>query len=130
MEQSNGQRNTRSLFVRRNCHACAMKRFLPLLGALALALNPAAQTAEPIKVLLIDGQNNHDWKTTSPLLKAILEETKLFAVEVATAPPAGKDMSGFKPDFAAHGVVVSNYNGDLWAPATQEAFEKLSLIHI
>lgn len=99
-----------------------MKLFLPLAATFALTLTTLA--AEPIKVLLVDGQNNHDWKTTSPLLKAILEETKLFTVEVAPAPPNGRDMSGFKPDFAAHAVVVSNYNGDLWAPATQEAFEK------
>lgn len=101
-----------------------MRLFVPLFGALALLFPLCTSGAEPIKALLIDGQNNHDWKTTSPLLKAILEETKLFIVEVATAPANGKEMSGFKPDFAAHGVVVSNYNGEPWAPATQEAFEK------
>src|SRR5688500_16929074 len=80
--------------------------------------------AAPLKVLLVDGQNNHDWKTTSPEFKKILEENGLATVDVATAPAKGQDLSGFKPDFTAYQVVVSNYNGALWAPATQEAFEK------
>ena len=98
-----------------------MKSILPAFTALALALT--AQAA-PLKVLLVDGQNNHDWKTTSPVLKQILEEDGLATVEVATSPAKGEDMGGFAPNFAAYQVVVSNYNGALWSPATQEAFEK------
>ena len=80
--------------------------------------------AAPKKALLVDGQNNHAWKETTPVLKKLLEETKLFTVDVATSPAKGADMSGFKPDFAAYDVVVLNYNGDSWAAATNEAFEK------
>ena len=98
-----------------------MKRLLCL--AVLLVLTLSARAAEPLKVLLIDGQNNHDWKTTSPILQAILEETKLFKVDRATAP-GGQDLSSFSPNFADYAVVVSNYNGALWSPATQEAFEK------
>ena len=96
-----------------------MKSLLALLAAFSLCAHAA-----PMKILLVDGQNNHDWKTTSPELKKILEETGLFAVDVATAPEKGGDMAAFKPDFAAYRAVVSNYNGALWAPETQEAFEK------
>lgn len=42
--------------------------------------------ADPINVLIVDGQNNHAWKSTTPILKKILEEAKLFKVDVATAP--------------------------------------------
>jgi hypothetical protein len=38
-------------------------------------------------VLIVDGQNNHDWSQTTPLLKKILEDTGLFRVEVLTTPP-------------------------------------------
>ena len=96
-----------------------MKFLIPIFTALTLTA-----AAAPIKVLLVDGQNNHDWKTTSPVLKQILEETKLFVVEVATSPAKGGDMAAFKPDFAAYQVVVSNYNGEAWSSATQEALEK------
>ncbi len=39
------------------------------------------------KVLIIDGQNNHQWKTTTPLLKTILENAGIFSVDVSTTPP-------------------------------------------
>ncbi len=99
-----------------------MKRsILPALAALTFGFS--AQAA-PLKVLLVDGQNNHDWKTTSPVLKQILEEGGLATVDVATSPAKGEDLGGFAPNFAAYQVVVSNYNGALWSPATQETFEK------
>lgn len=83
-------------------------------------LNAAAQ--EKIKALIVDGQNNHAWKTTTPLLKQIFESSGRFTVDVATSPEKGKDMSAFSPDFKAYGVVVSNYNGDEWPAATKKAF--------
>ncbi len=75
----------------------------------------------PWKALIVDEQNNHNWKGTTPVLKKELEETGLFTVDVATSPARGQDMSGFRPDFAAYQVVVSNYNGDNWPAATQKA---------
>ncbi len=77
--------------------------------------------AAPYKALIVDGQNVHPWAATTPPLKALLEETGLFTVDVATSPPKGQDMGGFKPDFAAYDVVVSNYQGAPWPEATQQA---------
>ncbi|MCS7304222.1 MAG: ThuA domain-containing protein [Thermoguttaceae bacterium] len=74
-----------------------------------------------LKALIIHGQNGHDWRATTPVLKKILEETELFQVEVATSPPRGADMSGFKPNFAAYDVVISNYQGDEWPEETKKA---------
>jgi type 1 glutamine amidotransferase len=92
-----------------------------LLGA-AVHPAPAADTA-PIKALIIDGQNNHAWQKTTPILKAALESCGRFTVDVATSPPHGQSMDSFRPDFARYGVVVSNYNGDDWPEATKKAFE-------
>jgi type 1 glutamine amidotransferase len=97
-----------------------MKLLLPFLLA-ALGLHAGAA---PIRVLLVDGQNNHAWQTTTPLLRAILEEGGRCTVVVSTSPPKGTGLTGFQPDFAGHQVVVSNYNGALWPDATREAFEK------
>lgn len=77
--------------------------------------------APPNKALIVDGQNGHDWKSTTPVLKKVLEETGLFSVDVATSPPKEEDMSSFKPDFAGYDVVVSNYAGDAWPQETQKA---------
>ena len=54
----------------------------------------------PYKALIVDGQNSHDWKNTTPVLKKILEDSGLFSVDVATSPAKGQDMSGFKPNFS------------------------------
>jgi type 1 glutamine amidotransferase len=91
---------------------------------LASLLTVAALNAAPIKVLLIDGQNNHAWKTTSPELKKILEETGMFAVDVSTSPEKGGDFSKWSPTFSDYAVVVSNYNGEPWPDAVKDAFEK------
>ena len=82
----------------------------------------AVATAAPMKALIVDGQNAHNWKETTPILKKLLEETGLFTVDVATSPAKGQDMSGFRPDFAAYKLVVLNYQGDDWPEATQKAF--------
>ncbi|MEK7996096.1 MAG: DUF1080 domain-containing protein, partial [Planctomycetota bacterium] len=58
----------------------------------------------PLKALIVDGQNNHDWKSTTPVLKSLLEKTGLFAVDVATSPAKGQPMDKFKPDFAKYDV--------------------------
>ena len=45
------------------------------LTAVFAALASAAFAAsDKIKVLIVDGQNNHQWATTTPMLKRILEE--------------------------------------------------------
>ena len=85
-----------------------------LVGGLACA-------APPYKALIIDGQNNHNWKATTPILKKILEDSGLFQVDVATAP-GGKDLSDFKPKFSDYQVVVSNYNGAPWSRETEREF--------
>ena len=96
---------------------------LALLLGSCVAISPRrADAAEPLRVLLLDGQNNHEWQKTTPLLEQMLQRSGRFAVEVATAPAAGEEMSGFRPPFAAYDVVMSNYNGDRWSQATEQDF--------
>jgi type 1 glutamine amidotransferase len=78
----------------------------------------------PIKVLIVDGQNNHDWKSTTPVLKRIFEDSGYFVVDVATSPSQGEDMSVFNPPFDLYTVVLLNYNGDMWSENTRNAFLK------
>jgi type 1 glutamine amidotransferase len=93
---------------------------LTLLLAVLLAALPLH--AATIRALLIDGQNNHDYKSTTPHLKKILEDTRLFTMDVATAPAKGGDMKTFQPRFTDYRVLISNYNGEPWSPETQAAF--------
>lgn len=76
----------------------------------------------PLKALIIEGQNNHGvWPKTTKMMKRYLEESKLFAVDVATTAKNGTDPE-FKPEFKKYNVVVSNYNGAPWPEETKKAF--------
>jgi hypothetical protein len=67
------------------------------------------EASDPIKALIVDGQNNHGvWPTTTKMMTRWLEQTGLFTIDVATAAPQGTDPN-FKPDFAAYDVVISNF---------------------
>lgn len=103
-------------------------------GALALGLTLTSfnSTAEEsgagvanlakIDVLLIDGQNNHDWARCSPVMIETLEATGRFRIERATI--GKEDVADFKPDFTKYDVVLSNYNGAPWLQETEAAFEE------
>ncbi|MEZ6115524.1 MAG: ThuA domain-containing protein [Pirellulaceae bacterium] len=95
-----------------------------LAGVFAILVTATAWADSPLRVLIVDGQNNHQWQKTTPLLKSALEEAGCFQVDVATSPASGQDMSSFTPKFQDYQVVVSNYNGDLWPEATRKAFQR------
>jgi hypothetical protein len=63
-------------------HSSALLAPLVAVGSL-LAAAPAK-----IPVLIVDGQNNHQWVITTPMLKRILEQTGRFTVDVSTSPAA------------------------------------------
>ena len=95
--------------------------------ALSIGLTGAARGAEPVKVLIVDGQNNHNWKALTPPIKAALEETGRFKVDVATTPPAKapkEQWDKFRPDFSKYDVVMSNYNGERWPEPVEKSFEE------
>jgi type 1 glutamine amidotransferase len=77
---------------------------------------------EPVKTLIVTGQNNHVWKVSHVAIKQILENSGLFAVDIAVSPATGEDMSTFRPDFSAYKLVVLDYNGDRWPQETDQAF--------
>ncbi|MEO7699441.1 MAG: ThuA domain-containing protein [Opitutus sp.] len=123
-----------------------MKLVLPLLLSFAASIFAAPQ----LRVLIVDGQNNHDaWPKSTMMMKAAFEETGRFRVDVArtaftwkgekwlsTYPlrtqPATQDLPEpkpdptFAPDFSAYDVVVSNFGwkAAAWPGATQRALEK------
>jgi type 1 glutamine amidotransferase len=59
-----------------------------ILMAACMLMSAPARAQEKLKVLLIDGQNNHAWKDTTPVLKWILEDCGRFTVDVSTTPPS------------------------------------------
>ena len=84
-------------------------------------------TSSDPAVLIITGQNNHDWERTTPYLKSILEQTGEYDVRVTFTPPKGADASAWnswRPDFAAYDVLLLDYNGEMWPDPVRAAFEE------
>ena len=101
----------------------------PWLAAAVLAAASVSQAAEPIKVMLLDGESAgsyHKWALITPVLKKQLEETGLFQVDVVTAPPLGGDFHAFRPDFRKYAVVVWNYDApdERWPADLKQSFEQ------
>jgi type 1 glutamine amidotransferase len=112
-------------------------RILSLTFAIAMVLNGPAIAAEPqastdkVKVILIDGQNNHNWRATTPVLKKILEGSGRFTVDVSSnlkkddKPGDVKETVPFPPDLSKYDVLVSNYNGAPWPKEFGQKLEEL-----
>ncbi|HEY8932580.1 MAG TPA: ThuA domain-containing protein [Rariglobus sp.] len=128
-----------------------LHRLVRLLAPLILVLSLSSLRAEPghvfkplplpalatpndkIPVLIIDGQNNHDWVRATAILREILTNSGLFTVDVSTtpdrtAPPEA--WTAWRPDFAKYRVVVSNFNSGhqpkapRWPAEVETAFER------
>jgi uncharacterized protein len=56
------------------------------LGAALLLASGVHAGDKKIRVLIIDGQNNHAWSATTPVMKKALETCGKFTVDVATSP--------------------------------------------
>ena len=103
-----------------------MNRRTLLSLALALGFASSAVAAEKIKVLILDGQNNHAWQITTPVLVHALESSGAFTVTVSTSPAKDAPKEAWdtwRPKFSEFAVVVSNYNGMDWPEAVQKDFE-------
>ncbi|MDO5309004.1 MAG: ThuA domain-containing protein [Planctomycetia bacterium] len=101
-----------STFVKRVC----------CLALVLCCLCTVASAQDKIRLVIIDGQNNHNWKATTPVLVKIFEDAGIFDVDVATTPEQGQDVSGFNVDFSKYDLVVMNYNGDRWNPEMEKSF--------
>src|ERR1051326_5520553 len=89
----------------------SMRKFI-LLYVIFTATILHAQPSPPpdpskIQVLIITGQNVHDWRGTTPILKQILEDTKKFEVRVV------EEFRGAGPEtLANYDLVVVNYRSE------------------
>lgn len=80
---------------------------------------------DTVRVLIITGQNNHDWARSTPMIESLLEETGRFTVTVSTTPSeeAPEDAwNAWRPDFSRHDVVLSDYNGKMWPESVKTGF--------
>jgi uncharacterized protein len=114
------------------------------------ATNPNKGNASKLKVLIVDGQNNHgQWPKVTFMMKQYLEESGLFKVDVnrslytwggaelvAQFPIKGfqkteivekaKADPNFKPDFSKYDLVICNFGWGAapWPTDTQKGLEE------
>ena len=64
-----------------------------------------------IRVLIVDGFSNHDWRQTTQMLRGILAATGEFTVDVSTAPQdSSAARAAWRPRFAKYDVVIQTCN--------------------
>ena len=87
-----------------------MKRGLTVVASMICALSSLSSAQQPtpapakIAVLIVTGQNGHNWRGTTPLLRRILEDTEKFEVRVT------EEFRGAGPEaLAPYDLVVLNY---------------------
>lgn len=97
-----------------------MRRLLISITIILASISLAAK--EPLKAVIVTGQNNHNWPVSSAAMKRILEDSGKFKVDVAVSPEKGGNMSTYNVMFDDYDVVVLDYNGDDWNLGMQEAF--------
>ncbi|MCE7060240.1 ThuA domain-containing protein [Dyadobacter sp. CY343] len=126
------------------------KKFSVFLLILVGLGNISVAQKSPLRVLIVDGQNNHEqWPKITAMMKYDLEQTKKFTVDIqrtrytwqgdkwaAQYPVKGgpetqplkepKMDSAFHPKFANYDVVICNFgwNAAPWSAAAQQDFEK------
>lgn len=93
--------------------------FLTAFAIVCFSLKTTA--IEPIKVLLLSGRNNHEWKQTTPKLQEILTQSKFFTVSITESPDTISEK--FLKQFQ---LILSNWNSwpELkcsWSEATKNA---------
>jgi uncharacterized protein len=119
-----------------------------LLWGNVLVFAQTPKKEQPIKVLIIDGQNNHShWPKITYMMKQYLEASGKFLVDVkrtrytwqgdtfleqykinktdnTTSVQKSKTDSLFRPNFSAYDVVISNFgwNAAPWTAETQADF--------
>ena len=78
-----------------------------------------AAALDPAPVLIISGRNNHDWRTTTPFLRQVLNASGRFEVRVVEEP-AGMTAATLAP----YRALVLDYNGPRWGAAAESAVEE------
>jgi len=102
-----------------------MKRSLLFAFAVLFLLAATATAEDKIKVMIIGGQNNHNWAKSTPFMQQILDKAGNFETTVYNTPRRGapkEDWEAWQPKFSDFDCVVLDYNGQMWPEKAQEDF--------
>jgi type 1 glutamine amidotransferase len=104
--------------------------FICAVAAVHVRATARAEQPEVIRVLIVDGFSNHDWRQTTRLVTNILARAGGFRVVVSTSPETA-DAQGWdtwRPRFSDHDVVIQNCNSigkrPTWPREVETALEQ------
>ena len=81
----------------------------------ALGAEAKPQCARQISILIIDGQNNHNWRAMTPYMKAQLKKTGMFKVAVSTTPQRTRVPGNLSKEKRAAAIKAANeLNAKRW----------------
>lgn len=104
--------------------------FLAISSGFVISAMAGESTPPPIRLMLIDGFGNHDWRGTTRLIRDIIGSRKDFQTVISTAPAstAVPDFENWCPDLENCDVVIQTCNdingsGPLWNERARRNFE-------
>ena len=83
---------------------------IPIIIIIFKTKDSNAGSSPKIRVLIVDGFSNHDWQQTTSVTKWILEESRLFDVDVTTVPVDSVSRLEWRPKFNDYAVIIQNTN--------------------
>jgi type 1 glutamine amidotransferase len=100
----------------------ALRYIVFIIAAFLIVLRLTAK--EPARMLILSGQNNHEWKKTTPVLEKMFTGSGLFTVSVTNRPDTLKLV-----DYKRFRLIVSDWNSfpdtsARWDPSKEEAFSQ------
>jgi len=98
-------------------------RFLCLTALVSFPLHALGR--KPIRVMIIGGQNNHDWRKSTPFMEKLLNKAPHIEATVCNAPIKGSSKEAreaWKPQFNEYDCILLDYNGEMWPEAVQKDF--------
>jgi type 1 glutamine amidotransferase len=91
-------------------------RYMTLLTTIILYNSTIVAQEEAVPILILSGQNNHEWQKTTPVLQKLFENTGFYNVSITDKP----DTLTYS-DYRKFRLVVSNWNS--W-PDTSKRLDK------
>jgi uncharacterized protein len=96
------------------------RSLIPAFLCLFLSVNALAADQQ-LRALILSGKNNHDWKSTTQVLKKVLEQSERFSVRVLEDPSLCDENMLKDVD-----VIISNWNNfpakeRVWGPPAENA---------
>ena len=79
-----------------------MKSIKKLIHILILTITTtltACNEPQPLKVLIVSGENNHNWQVSHPVLQLILDNSGMFVTDIALTASKEENMSNFHLKF-------------------------------